>query len=78
MKSKSNEFAGTVNYTRRIRSNAMKLSDVWLLSKKIAVGVVITVVPLAILAGGLWMTQRHTSGQTRPAQASSSQVDHAN
>lgn len=56
----------------------MKLSDVWLLSKKIAVGVVITVVPLAILAGGLWMTQRHTSGQTRPAQASSSQVDHAN
>ncbi len=56
----------------------MQISDVWLLAKKIAVGVAITVVPLGILAGGLWITQKHISGQTRPAQASSSGVNYAN
>ncbi len=56
----------------------MQLNDIWLLGKKIAVGVVITVVPLAILTGGLWLTQKHMSGQTRPAQASTSEVHYAN
>jgi hypothetical protein len=56
----------------------MQLSDVWLLGKKIAVGVVVTIVPLAILAGGLWLTQKHMSGQARPAQASTSGVNRAN
>jgi hypothetical protein len=56
----------------------MQINDVWLLAKKIVVGVVITIVPLVILAGGLWITQKHISGQTRPAQASSSGVKYAN
>jgi hypothetical protein len=56
----------------------MQLDDAWLLVKKIAVGVFITVVPLAILAGGLWITQKHVAGQTRPAQASTSEVHDAN
>lgn len=31
--------------------------DLFLLAKKIAVGIVITAVPAAILLGGLWFTQ---------------------
>ena len=56
----------------------MQISDVWLLWKKIVVGVVITIVPLAILAGGLWLTEKHVSSQTRSQQASSAEVNHAN
>jgi hypothetical protein len=36
----------------------MRLRDLSLLIGKIAVGAVITLVPLLILAGGLWATQR--------------------
>jgi len=36
----------------------MKLSDAVLLAKKILVGIAIGVVPLVILSGGLWITQR--------------------
>jgi hypothetical protein len=36
----------------------MHLRDLGLLSRKIAVGAVITLVPLLILAGGLWATQK--------------------
>jgi hypothetical protein len=36
----------------------MHFSDFTLLIRKIAVGVVITVVPLLILAGGMWATKR--------------------
>jgi hypothetical protein len=36
----------------------MQFSDFALLIRKIAVGVVITVVPLLILAGGMWATKR--------------------
>lgn len=57
----------------------MRFSDVWLLSKKIVVGVIVTVVPLVILAGGLWITQKLISSPTRPAQASTtSETNHAN
>lgn len=37
---------------------AMTLSDIWLLTKKIVVGIVITVVPLIILGGGLRLAQK--------------------
>jgi hypothetical protein len=37
----------------------MRASDLSLLARKIAVGIVITMVPLAIVAGSLWLTQ-HT------------------
>jgi len=49
----------------------MKLTDTWLLAKKILVGVVITIVPLAMLAGGLWLTQRF-AGHPAPANQVSS------
>jgi len=39
----------------------MTLTDTWLLLKKILLGIVITAVPLVILAGGLWITQRVTN-----------------
>lgn len=57
----------------------MTLQDCWLLIKKIAIGIVITVVPLAILAGGLWLTQSVTDQHTGKKQASSTKVvSHAN
>jgi len=36
----------------------MRIADVSLLFRKIAVGALVTLVPLLILAGGLWITQR--------------------
>lgn len=38
----------------------MTLSDIWLLAKKIAMGILISVVPLIILAGGLRLAQKAT------------------
>jgi hypothetical protein len=35
----------------------MTFADGWLLLKKILLGIAITVVPLAIIAGGLWSIQ---------------------
>ena len=35
----------------------MNLTDTWLLTRKNLIGIVITLIPLAILAGGLWLTQ---------------------
>jgi hypothetical protein len=55
---------------------AMTISDAWLLTKKIALGAVITVVPLAILTVGLWLTQRVAGGGK---QTSTTKVEqHAN
>lgn len=36
----------------------MRIADFAVLLKKIALGAVITVIPLIILAGGLWLTKR--------------------
>lgn len=35
----------------------MLLQDLWLLIKKIAVGVLVFMIPLAIIAGILWLIQ---------------------
>jgi hypothetical protein len=40
------------------RITLMNLKDLGLMTGKIAVGAVITLVPLLILAGGLWATQK--------------------
>jgi len=56
----------------------MKLSDVWLLAKKISLGIVITVVPLSILATGLWITRRAGASHRNSNQVSSAKVSHAN
>jgi hypothetical protein len=57
----------------------MTWTDTWLLAKKILVGIVITLVPLGILTGGLWLTQRLAGNQAHTKQASSTNmVTHAN
>lgn len=57
----------------------MTLQDGWLLTKKIAIGIVITVVPLAIVVGGLWLTESLTDQHAGKKQASSTKVvSHAN
>jgi hypothetical protein len=49
----------------------MNFTDAWLLTKKIVVGIVITLVPLAILAGGLWLTQRLVGNHAHEKQTTS-------
>ena len=39
----------------------MTLSDVTILGKKILVGIIVTVVPFIIIAGGLWLGQKALS-----------------
>lgn len=46
----------------------MTLSDVTLLGKKILVGIIITVVPFIIIAGGLWGIQKILTGHKSPSQ----------
>jgi hypothetical protein len=56
----------------------MTFEDGWLLLKKILLGLAITIVPLAIIAFGLWSIQR---SRTRAPQAnpnSSAKVTYAN
>lgn len=36
----------------------MTISDIQLIGKKIAVGIVVATVPLVILLGGLWLIQK--------------------
>jgi hypothetical protein len=56
----------------------MTFGDVWLLTKKILVGIVITVVPLAVIAGALWMTQRLVGNHAQSNHTSSAKVTYAN
>jgi hypothetical protein len=56
----------------------MRLGDAWLLWKKILVGLIVTIVPLAILASGLWLTQRFAGSHARSKQDSTKQVTYAN
>jgi hypothetical protein len=56
----------------------MKLSDIWLLTKKIAVGAAVTLIPLIIIAGGLWMTQHVAGHPARAKQTSTKEVSYAN
>ena len=59
-------------------SGKMRFSDVWLLGKKIFVGVIVTVVPLAILTGGLWITQHFVGHPAHAKQTSTREVTYAN
>ena len=56
----------------------MKFSDVRLLARKILVGIVITLVPLGILTGGLWITQRTTNKDSKVIVRRSVETSHAN
>jgi hypothetical protein len=46
----------------------MTLSDVSILGKKILVGIIITVIPFIIIAGGLYLTQKALGGDPKPQQ----------
>jgi hypothetical protein len=56
----------------------MKFADGWLLLKKILVGIVITVVPLAIIAAGLWIIQQTGANRPPAKPTSSAKVVYAN
>jgi hypothetical protein len=56
----------------------MTFADGWLLLKKILVGIVITLVPLAIIAGGLWTIQRTRATDPQAKPNSSAKVAYAN
>jgi hypothetical protein len=56
----------------------MKIADGWLLLKKILVGIVITVVPLVIIASGLWSIQHARMNRTQAKPTSSDKVAYAN
>ncbi len=56
----------------------MKLADGWLLLKKILVGIAITVVPLAIIAGGLWSIQQAGGNHAQTKSHSPAKVTYAN
>jgi len=56
----------------------MRASDVSLLTRKIAVGIVITIVPLGIVTGSLWLTQRIATKNAAPAANASTEIPHAN
>lgn len=56
----------------------MRVSDIGLLTRKIAVGIVIMIVPLGIVAGSLWLTQRTAITNTGHAAAGPKEGSHAN
>lgn len=56
----------------------MGVSDLVLLAKKIAVGILVTLVPLAILIGGLWVSQKALKKNVQPIATQSVEVSHAN
>jgi len=49
----------------------MTLSDVSILGKKILVGIIITIIPFVIIAGGLWLTQKALGGTPQGQQQDS-------
>ena len=49
----------------------MTLSDVSILGKKILVGIIITIIPFVIIAGGLWLTQKALGGNPQGQQQDS-------
>jgi hypothetical protein len=70
--------SGAIEIVEVRRGKAMKFTDGWLLLKKIAVGLVITIVPLAIIAGSLWGVQKLRSDAAPSQSDSSVKVSHEN
>lgn len=56
----------------------MQVSDFTLIAKKIAVGIVITIVALGILVGPLWFTQHNVKKNVAPTASRATEVSHAN
>ncbi len=60
------------------QEGAMGVSDLVLLAKKIAVGIVISLLPLGILTGALWVSQKALRKNVQPTACHSVEVSHAN
>ena len=56
----------------------MRVSDFLLLGKKIGVGIVITAIPLGILAGGLWVSHKVLARPEPHPPTTTSEVAHEN
>lgn len=56
----------------------MRISDLTLLARKIAVGVVITIVPLGIVSGSLFLTKRISTTRAGRAVTGAKETSHAN
>ena len=56
----------------------MRWEDVALLAKKIGVGILITLIPLAIMTGGLWVSQKALKKNPQATLNHSEEVSHAN
>jgi hypothetical protein len=52
----------------------MTLSDVSLIGKKVLVGIIITLVPFIIIAGGLSLTQKLLQHSDTPSQPTVKQI----
>jgi hypothetical protein len=61
-----------------IPKGTMGVLDLVLLAKKIAVGILITLVPLGILTGALWVSQKALKKNVQPIASHSVEVSHAN
>jgi len=58
--------------------DTMQWRDITLLGKKIGVGILITVIPLGILTGGLWVSQKALKKNPQATVNHSEEVSHAN
>ena len=58
--------------------DAMRWQDVTLLGKKIGIGILITLIPLGILTGGLWVSQKALKKNPQATVNHSEEVSHAN
>jgi hypothetical protein len=56
----------------------MRVSDFLLLGKKIGVGIVITLIPLGILTGGLWVSHKVLARPEQHQSRTNSEAAHEN
>jgi hypothetical protein len=56
----------------------MQWQDITLLGKKIGIGILITLIPLGILAGGLWISQKALKTNPQATVNHSEEASHAN
>ena len=56
----------------------MRVSDFLLLGKKIGVGIVITLIPLGILTGGLWVSHKILARPEQHQSRTNSEAAHEN
>jgi hypothetical protein len=56
----------------------MRWADMKLLGKKIGIGILITLIPLGILTGGLWVSQKVLNRNPQANVNHAEEVSHAN